>query len=87
MYKSKGTEEENDQGAIETKLETVDYRSPAGTEDKEAEKEKVAVVHLMRDDGRSGGGGGFLRGAADAVAKSLKATKEAVWNRDKDCKK
>ncbi|XP_062160210.1 uncharacterized protein LOC133867456 [Alnus glutinosa] len=53
MNKSKETEEVNEQGEIETKVETVDYRSPAGRDEEEPTKEKVEVIHLTRDEGHS----------------------------------
>ncbi|KAF5736085.1 hypothetical protein HS088_TW14G00219 [Tripterygium wilfordii] len=80
---SKGTERINEQGAVETKVETVDYQSPAG-EDKDPRLEKVGVVHLRRDDGRSGNKGGVLAGAAAAVANTFKSAKNAIVGSGKD---
>lgn len=73
-----GTGYVNEEGAIETKVETVDYRSSAG-ENREPTKEKVGVVHLTRNNGASGTGGGFLARTADAVSKTVQAAKDKVW--------
>ncbi|KAJ4701697.1 D-3-phosphoglycerate dehydrogenase [Melia azedarach] len=78
MSTTKGTEELNEQGAIETKVETTDYRSPAG-EDREPTKEKVGVVHLTRNKGS----GGVLASAANAVSKTLQSGKDTVWGSSK----
>ncbi|CAN6682205.1 unnamed protein product [Malus baccata var. baccata] len=61
LHLTTGSEETNEQGAVEIKVRTVDYRSPAG-EDKQPKKEKVEVVHEIRD----GGGSDFVD--LDAIA-------------------
>ncbi|KAB2619435.1 carbohydrate esterase [Pyrus ussuriensis x Pyrus communis] len=74
---SEGGEETNEQGAVEIKVKTVHYRSPAG-EDKQPKKEKVEVVHEIRD----GGGSDFVDlDATAAVAHTLKSAKDAISGR------
>lgn len=51
-------------------METVDYRKPAG-EDKEPEKEKVEITHVIRPEDDK-------PGPAGKVAEKLQAAKEAV---------
>ena len=53
---------------MERKVETVDFRKPAGAE--EPQPEKVAVTHLVHDDNNGG--------AAAKVAEKLPAVSEAV---------
>ncbi|XP_023728602.1 uncharacterized protein LOC111876279 [Lactuca sativa] len=55
MNTSKGTERINEEGAVEIKVDSVDYRSPAGYDEKnkpEKEKEKVEVTHVINPDSR-----------------------------------
>ncbi|KAI3465312.1 hypothetical protein Pfo_021975 [Paulownia fortunei] len=68
MNTSKGTERINEEGAVEVNVETVDYRTPPGR-DKEPQKEKVEVTHLIRPDDKPGTG---------KVAEKLQSAKEAV---------
>ncbi|GMN35070.1 hypothetical protein TIFTF001_005057 [Ficus carica] len=86
-----GTEEINKDGAAEIKVETVDtvdYRTPPGQEDKAPETNDVHVVHLTRKkpdlvpDG--GGGGGVLAGAAAAVSNAMQSAKNAISGSGKD---
>ncbi|KAM1133926.1 hypothetical protein ACFX19_043823 [Malus domestica] len=74
-----GTEEINKQGAVEIKVDTVDYRSPAG-EDKQPKKEKVEVVHEIRDGGNKGaaGGGSDFVDLDATAAGSMAKTKEEI---------
>ncbi|KAL5777687.1 hypothetical protein ACOSP7_010613 [Xanthoceras sorbifolium] len=81
MSSTKGTEEVNEQGATETKVETTDYRLSAG--ETEAKPVKVGVVHLTRKD-NPGTGGGILTGAADAVVKTVESAKDAISGNRKD---
>lgn len=76
-----GIEKTNEGGAIENKVETVDYRSQAGQE--EPTKENVGVVHLKRNKSDSGSGGGFLASAATAVTNTMKSAKDAVMGKSK----
>ena len=62
-------------------METVDIQSPPG-ENKEPKIKDVGVVHLTRDGRNSGNKGGFLAGAADAVAKAFQSAKDAISGRD-----
>ncbi|KDP41684.1 hypothetical protein JCGZ_16091 [Jatropha curcas] len=79
---SQGTERVNEEGAIETKVDTVDYRSSAAQE--EPNKEKVGVVHLTRQKRDSGSGDGILARTAAAVTNTLRSAKDAVVGRGKD---
>ncbi|CAN1191930.1 hypothetical protein LINPERHAP2_LOCUS41282 [Linum perenne] len=76
---TKGTERVNEEGEIETKVETVDHRSSAG--EGVAGREKVGVVHLRRDNKDSSSGGGVLAGAAAAVSNTFKSAKEAIMGK------
>lgn len=78
---TKGTERINEEGAIETKVETVDVKSPPG-ENKEPRMKNVGVVHLTHDARNSGNkGAGVLAGAADAVAEAFQSAKDATSDR------
>ncbi|KAM5565768.1 hypothetical protein ABKV19_019674 [Rosa sericea] len=86
MNTSKGTEGVNEQGGVETKVETVDFRSPAG-EDKEPVKEKVEILHEIKDGGANSGNtgaAGFVGKAAIAVADTFQSAKDAVSGKPKD---
>ncbi|WCJ35485.1 hypothetical protein M5689_016740 [Euphorbia peplus] len=77
---TQGSERVNEEGGIETKVETVDYRTPAGEE--EPTKGKVGVVHLNRkgkDDEP-----GVLAKTTAAVTNTLKSAKEAIVGKSKD---
>ncbi|KAJ7958202.1 D-3-phosphoglycerate dehydrogenase [Quillaja saponaria] len=81
---TKGSEFANEQGAVETKVETVDYRSPAG-EDKEPTKEDIEIVHLSKNDQiGSGTKGGPLASAAAAVADTFQSVKDTLSGSGKD---
>ncbi|GLT58885.1 hypothetical protein SLA2020_317450 [Shorea laevis] len=83
-----GTEGINEGGAIETKVETVDYKSLPGKEHEEPRKEKVGVVHLTHERGKSATtAGGVLAGPADAAAKALKSAKDAISGSSHDSNK
>ena len=69
----------------EIRVETVDYRSPAG-EDKEAKKEDVEVVHEIRDGGAKSEGVHPFAGAAAAVANSIQSAKDAISGGAKESK-
>ncbi|KAA8537794.1 hypothetical protein F0562_027626 [Nyssa sinensis] len=83
----KGTEEINEQGEVETKVETVDYRSPLG-HDSETKKVDVEVIHLTRKDetpgSRGGSGGGIMACAAAAAADTVRSAKDAISGRGKN---
>ncbi|OMP03910.1 hypothetical protein COLO4_10112 [Corchorus olitorius] len=70
---TKGTEKVNEQGAIETKVETVDVQLPPG-DNKEPRMKNVGVVHLTHDSGNKG----VMAGAADAVSRAFNSAKDAV---------
>ncbi|CAN0922369.1 Probable carbohydrate esterase At4g34215 [Linum grandiflorum] len=78
---SQGEERLNEEGAIETKVETVDHRSSAG--EGEPGTQKVGVVHLRRNDKNkeSSGVGGVLAGTAAAVSNTFKSAKEAIMGK------
>lgn len=76
-----GTEEINDEGAIETKVTTTDYRTSAG--ETEPKPEKVGVVHLSHGD-ISKPKGGILTGVADTVVKTVESTKDSNQTDVKD---
>ena len=69
-------------------VDTVDYRTPPGQEDKAPETNDVHVVHLTRKkpdlvpDG--GGGGGVLAGASAAVSNAMQSAKNAISGSGKD---
>ncbi|KAM1773768.1 hypothetical protein ACFX12_043227 [Malus domestica] len=69
----------------EIRVETVDYRSPAG-EDKEAKKEDVEVVHEIRDGGAKSEGVHPFAGAAAAVANTIQSAKDAISGNAKESK-
>ncbi|OAY22978.1 hypothetical protein MANES_18G041800v8 [Manihot esculenta] len=77
---TQGTERVNG-GAIETKVETADFRSPAGHE--EPTKEHVGVVHLTRKNKESGTGDGIMARTAAAVTNTIKSAKDAIVGRGK----
>ncbi|KAJ8763292.1 hypothetical protein K2173_026193 [Erythroxylum novogranatense] len=81
--KTKGTEKINEEGATETRVDTVDHRLQAGQEG-EPHHEKVGVVHLTRHKRDSGGGGGLLSTAAAAVTNTFKSARDAVMGSGKD---
>ncbi|KAJ9166284.1 hypothetical protein P3X46_021059 [Hevea brasiliensis] len=77
---TQGTERVNEE-AIETKVETEDYRSPAGHD--EPTKEKVGVVHLTRKNRESGTEDGLLGRTTAAVTNTIKSAKDAILGRGK----
>lgn len=78
---------ETEEGEIETKVETVDYRSPPGKEAEEPTKEKIEVVHLTHDKGKSPTtAGGVLTAAAETAKNAFESTKEAISGINKDSK-
>ena len=82
MDTSKGSSGETKE---DIKVETVDYRSPAG-ENKEAKKEDVEVVHEIRDGGAKSEGVHPFAGAAAAVANSIQSAKDAISGGAKESK-
>lgn len=80
--KSKGTERVNEEGAIETKVDTIDIQSPPG-ENKEPKVENVGVVHLTHDRPNTGNKGGVLAGAAEAATKAVQAVKDSMSGSNK----
>ncbi|KAK9285984.1 hypothetical protein L1049_025187 [Liquidambar formosana] len=73
---NKGNETVNAQGAVETKVDTIDYRSSAG---QGQEQRNVQVIHQSHPTaGDSAASGGVLAGAAAAVASTLQSAKEAI---------
>lgn len=79
----KGSEKINEEGAIETKVETVDERSPPG-QSEEPRNEKTTVVHLTRKQGDDSQGRGVLGSAAAAVANTLRSAKDAIFGKGKE---
>lgn len=78
----KGSEKVNEEGAIETKVDTVDQRSPP---EQPSRNEKTTVVHLTRKQDTDGGGGrGVFGGAVAAVANSFRSAKDAMFGKGKD---
>lgn len=74
---TQGTEKINDEGVVETRVETVDFRSPAGKNEQEAEKRDVVVVHQNEDSGTgTGGGRNVFVDAAAAVASKVRPGKD-----------
>ncbi|CAK9144196.1 unnamed protein product [Ilex paraguariensis] len=79
-----GTERMNDDGTVEIKVETVDYRSPAG-DDEVPKKENVEVTHLIRtDDGDNRSTGKVMADADAAVTSNLQSAKEAISGESSD---
>lgn len=79
-----GSEEINEEGAIETKVEAVDYRSPSNQQqDEQPKKEHVSVVHLTRKKPPHSGRG-VLVGAAEAVGNAVQSVKDATSGGGKD---
>lgn len=76
MNTSKGYERVNDQGAVERKVESVDYRWQAGQD--QPKKENVEVVHEIHDGGDSAAGGGVVAGAAAKVTDAFQSAKDAI---------
>ncbi|PON84690.1 hypothetical protein TorRG33x02_195170 [Trema orientale] len=85
MNNSRGKEEINEGAAVESKVNTVDYRTPPGEEGKEPKEEGVQVVHLTRKGaGSASSGGGVLAKAAAAVANTLQSAKDAISRTGRD---
>ena len=59
-------------------VDTVDYKTPPGQEDREPKKADVHVVHLTRKGADSRGG------LAGAVASTLESAKNAISGGAKD---
>lgn len=79
MDASKVTETVNEEGAVETKVDTVDYRSlPGDNEGQASRKEKVQVTHVAGPDDKPGKGGGVVAGAAAKVAGTIQSAKEGI---------
>lgn len=80
IFEIKGAEKKNEEGAVETKVDTVDYSWPAGhSKEEEPNKEKVEVVHLSQPkDDSSGGAAGLVTDAAAAVASKVQSAKDAI---------
>lgn len=74
---TKGTKEINEQGAVETRVETADIQAPPG-ENKEPRMKDMEVVHLTRNSGNEGG---VLAGLAEAVANAFHSAKDAISGR------
>ncbi|CAK7347490.1 unnamed protein product [Dovyalis caffra] len=73
---TQGKERINEEGSVETKVETVDHRSPAGQD--EPTKEKVGVIHLKRNKRDSGNEGGIFPSVAAALTNTFKSAKDAI---------
>ncbi|XP_073128748.1 uncharacterized protein [Henckelia pumila] len=74
MDSSKGNGKANDEGgAPEIKVETVDYRKPAGRE-AEPQMETVEVTHVVHEGEKPG----VVAEAAGKVAGAVQSAKEAV---------
>lgn len=84
----KGTEKKNEEGAVETKVDTVDYSWPAGhSKEEEPNKDKVEVVHLTNPkDDSHGGAAGLVTDAAAAVASKVQSAKDAISGGDNSSK-
>lgn len=62
-------------GSMETKVDTVDYRSSAG----QAQEERhVQIIHQPHSTTNTNTSGGVLAGAAAAVASTLQSAKDAI---------
>ncbi|KAK6256544.1 hypothetical protein QUC31_000003, partial [Theobroma cacao] len=72
-----GTKEINEQGAVETRVETADIQAPPG-ENKEPRMKDMEVVHLTHNSGNEGG---VLAGLAKAVANAFHSAKDAISGR------
>ncbi|KAK6938638.1 hypothetical protein RJ641_032146 [Dillenia turbinata] len=77
MATTKGTERVNEEGAVERKVETVDYRSSPG----EAQEPGVARVTLTHEPHHSRGG--VLAGAAAAISKTFQSAKNTITGKGK----
>uniref|UniRef100_A0A7N0ZU95 Uncharacterized protein n=1 Tax=Kalanchoe fedtschenkoi TaxID=63787 RepID=A0A7N0ZU95_KALFE len=85
MDTSKGTQEEfrnNESGATEIKVETVDYRSPPG-ENQQPRKENVEIIHQIQDEG----GPGVIGKGVAAVAHAVESAKKTVVGTKSDTTK
>ncbi|XP_057976257.1 uncharacterized protein LOC131163637 [Malania oleifera] len=71
----KGNEMASAQGPVESKVDTVDYRTPVG---QHQEQRPVQVVHQLHPKEESSTGGGVLAEAAAAVTNTLQAAKDAL---------
>ncbi|EEF52346.1 uncharacterized protein LOC8288554 [Ricinus communis] len=76
---TQGTERVNEEGAIETTVDTIDYRTPAGAD--EPRKENVGVVHLKRNKEEDSG---VLARTAAAVTNTIESAKDAIVGKSKD---
>nr|AAR26237.1 early dehydration inducible protein [Craterostigma plantagineum] len=74
MDTSKRDENITDEGAVEKKVETVNYRHGPGSE-KEPAEEKVEVTHLPHTDEEKPG---VLKEAAEKVAEKIESAKAAA---------
>ncbi|OMP01925.1 hypothetical protein COLO4_11479 [Corchorus olitorius] len=70
----KGSETTNEQGAVEKKVETVQYFSSAG---KPQETKSVQVIHQIPQSNQKTSGS-VLTGAAAAVVSTLESAKDAI---------
>lgn len=77
----KGSEKLNEEGAIETKVDTIDQRSPPGQNQLEPTNERTTVVHLTRKQAH---GSGVTGSAAAAVGNALGSARDAVFGKGKD---
>ncbi|XP_040994621.1 uncharacterized protein LOC121241081 [Juglans microcarpa x Juglans regia] len=66
-------ESKNSLNAMETRVDTVDYRSSTG---QGLEQRNVQVIHQPHSSGNSTTGGGVLASTAATVASTLQSAKE-----------
>ncbi|KAG2724328.1 hypothetical protein I3760_01G012100 [Carya illinoinensis] len=69
----KEEENKNSLSAMETRVDTVDYRSSTG---QSLEQRSVQVIHQPHSSGNSTTGGGVLASAAAAVASTVQSAKD-----------
>ncbi|XP_024020660.1 uncharacterized protein LOC21392621 [Morus notabilis] len=71
------TEIENEQGEVETKVNTVDYQSSAG---QGQQKRDVQVIHKSHpsENSTTTGGGSVLSSAATAASAAVQSSKDAL---------
>lgn len=83
MDSSKGSGKANEEGGAEVKVETVDYRIPAGRDQAEPDKQTVEVTHVIHE-GEKPGTGNVVAGAAGKVTGAVQSAKEAVSEEKKN---
>ncbi|MCD7471738.1 hypothetical protein HAX54_012371 [Datura stramonium] len=70
MDTSKGTERINEEGAEEIKVDAINYKSSAGHEQEEPQKENVKITHVPLTYEK--------RGTRDAMAEKIDSAKGTV---------